>query len=524
MHLIDIIRNPDILQVQAGEEFVEIKMDGKGEWNFKDVQIEIQNLNNQLNIYLFADGTPVKRVIMKWKGKIETDSRILGDHWERGYGDLEWRGIVPDRIMPWYFITTKNSTTCCYGVKTAPKAICFWQIDGNYITLCMDVRCGGYGVNLNGRRLNAATIISYKGKEEESTFITSKKFCSQLCDKPRLPSIPVYGGNNWYYAYGKSSHKEITEDSKFISELAISNNNRPFMVIDDGWQKSHCGDYNGGPWNAGNDKFNDMQKLALQMKEIGTKPGIWMRPLFTNDKAYESMTMPNKRFMENINGMFMDPSEPEVLSKISEDIKNIVSWGYDLIKHDFSTFDILGRWGIRMGDQITCDGWSFKNTSKTTAEIILELYNTIRRAAGDTLVIGCNTISHLSAGIFEIQRTGDDTSGKEWERTRKMGINTLAFRMMQNETFYACDADCAGITRDIPWSLNKQWLDLLAKSGTPLFISADPKAMGSEQKKAIKEAFDIAAKVNTSAEPLDWTWTTCPQKWLINGTVNEFDW
>ena len=60
-------------------------------------------------------------------------------------------------------------------------------------------------------------------------------------------------------------------------------------------------------------------------------------------------------------------------------------------------------------------------------------------AAGDMLIIGCNTISHLSAGIVHIYRTGDDTSGKEWDRTRKMGVNTLAFRLAQNEAFYMCD-------------------------------------------------------------------------------------
>ena len=29
----------------------------------------------------------------------------------------------------------------------------------------------------------------------------------------------------------------------------------------------------------------------------------------------------------------------------------------------------------------------------------------------------------------------------------------------------------------VGWSLNRQWLDLLARSGTPLFVSADPDAI-----------------------------------------------
>jgi alpha-galactosidase len=267
-----------------------------------------------------------------------------------------------------------------------------------------------------------------------------------------------------------------------------------------------------------------MQKLAMQMKELGTKPGIWMRPLLSNEKLNEAWLLSKDKFSDKFYGDIMDPSVPEVLNKIDEDIKNIISWGYDVIKHDFSTFDIFGRWGMQMNSELTNDHWSFKDTSKTSAEVISELYNTIRKAAGKTLIIGCNTVSHLSAGIFEIQRTGDDTSGREWERTRKMGINTLAFRMPQHETFYACDADCVGITKDIPWDLNKQWLELLSMSGTPLFVSADQKAVGQEQRKALQKAFQLAAQATTAAEPLDWLDTTCPKKWLIDGNIEDFSW
>ena len=116
-------------------------------------------------------------------------------------------------------------------------------------------------------------------------------------------------------------------------------------------------------------------------------------------------------------------------------------------------------------------------------------------------LIGCNTFSHLSAGIFELNRIGDDTSGNEWSRTLKMGVNTLGFRLPQHNTFYAADGDCVGLTTRIPWEKNKQWLRLLAESSAPLFISAQPEALGEEQKQYIREAFKAAAKVQPLAEP-----------------------
>ena len=157
---------------------------------------------------------------------------------------------------------------------------------------------------------------------------------------------------------------------------------------------------------------------------------------------------------------------------------------------------------------------AFFRRSKTNAEILLDFYTAIRKTAGDApLILGCNTVGHLTAGLFELQRTGDDTSGQNWERTRRMGVNTLAFRLPQHNTFFALDADCVGITRDIPWERNREWLDLIARSGTALFISPAPEAIGDEQKAAIKEAFAIASSGASSGRALDWLSDTVPQDW-----------
>ena len=124
-------------------------------------------------------------------------------------------------------------------------------------------------------------------------------------------------------------------------------------------------------------------------------------------------------------------------------------------------------------------------------------------------------MSHLSAGIFELNRIGDDTSGKDWDRTRKMGVNTLAFRMVQHKTFYEADGDCVGLTKDVPWDKNKQWMELLAKSSAPLFISAQPEVVGEEQKKFIRESFQEASKPQPIAEPLDWLTNPLPSRWRL---------
>jgi alpha-galactosidase len=178
-----------------------------------------------------------------------------------------------------------------------------------------------------------------------------------------------------------------------------------------------------------------------------------------------------------------------------------------------------------MADTLTRDGWTFAGgPARTTAEVIADFYQAIRTAAGDALVIGCNTMSHLSAGVFEICRVGDDTSGREWARTRKMGVNTLAFRGAQHGAFYVVDPDCVGVTSAIPWAQNRQWLDLLARSGTMLFVSIAPDALNDDQRRDLRAALALAARPQPLAEPLDWQQSSWPRRWKLMGSDVTFDW
>jgi alpha-galactosidase len=303
------------------------------------------------------------------------------------------------------------------------------------------VRNGGTGVRLGDRVLDVATIVAIEGERGESAFNCARRLCRAMCEAPKKTGR-VFGVNNWYYAYGVSSEVEILRDTERVATWSPTAGPLPFSVIDDGWQialtssASDC--CSGGPWRYSNARFPEMPGLARRIREMGIRPGIWMRPLRTQERVPESWLLARERFGRPI-GAFgtLDPTVPEVLARVTADVRGLVEWGYELIKHDFTTNDLLGRWGFRMGATITDDGWHFANRSKTTAEVILELYRAIRAGAGDAVVMGCNTVGHLAAGLFEVQRIGDDTSGKDWDRTRRMGVNSLTFRLPQHETFFA---------------------------------------------------------------------------------------
>ncbi|WP_217594723.1 hypothetical protein [Cohnella sp. GbtcB17] len=515
----DRLAEPSAVFARTESEWVRLLPTRAGTWEGSGIKVDFRHGEAAVGVVLEAPGEAIMSVKVRWNQRSDKPLRILGDAWERAYGDLEWRGLVPERAMPWYFLADDGTRTAGCGVKTGASAFCCWQADIDGVTFTADVASGSEGVLLGARSLTIAEFVAQRGREGETPFAFARRFCRMLCASPRLPKQPVYGGNNWYYAYGNSSHEEILADSRFISLLASHPANRPYMVIDDGWQlASGGGACNGGPWT-GNDRFPDMARLAGEMKAIGVKPGLWCRPLLTAENVPAEWI----RYEAN-GGRVLDPTVPEVLSYIGEAVGAMRAWGFELLKHDFTTYDLLGQWGFTMKSRPSAASPRFRDRSRTTAEIVLALYRTIAEASGEADIIGCNTIGHLAAGLFEIQRTGDDTSGKWWERTRYMGINTLAFRMPQHDTFFSHDADCIGLTPDVPWQQNRHWLRLLALSGTPLFVSARPSAVAPEQAAALRKAFDQAAVAREPAEPLDWQSTTCPSRWLLDGEETVFDW
>ena len=104
-----------------------------------------------------------------------------------------------------------------------------------------------------------------------------------------------------------------------------------------------------------------------------------------------------------------------------------------------------------------------------------------------------------------------------------MGVNTLAFRLAQNEIFYMCDADCVGILKNkIPWEKNSQWLHLLSYSNTPLFVSCTDK-ISDEQKRDIAKAYRTF-NLKHEITPIDIYETKTPETWLIDGKIQNYSW
>jgi alpha-galactosidase len=510
---LDLLRVPDGVTAYASFERTlpanRNPLEATGaQWHGGQVVVESTVQQDALVLTLAAPSTKIAAVHVRWQAQVTPGLRALGDAWERSYGDLGWRNLIPERVMPWYFATHDGVMCHGYGVKTDAAALCFWQLDSEGVSLWLNVTNGGDGVELGQRKLTMATVVSRRGVDGENAQDAVAGLCRRMCARVSRPIVPIYGANDWDYSYGRSTAETIVRDTEFIVGLSPSGGARPFSVVDGGWSN-------------GTAAWPDMGKLAHEIKQRTARPGIWIRPLEAPHDAARGLLLPDARFGEKqgrARELAYDPTLPEAQEKIRGKVREAAGWGYEMVKHDFSTYDLLGQWGFEMGPQPALPGWSLHDRSRTNAEVIAELYALLRETAGERILLdGCNTVGHLGQGIFDLQRTGDDTSGRQWERTRRMGVNALAFRLPQHGTFYTLDADLVGITDEVPWEFNRQWLEVLAQSGTATIVSAGPPARGPEQRATLREAFAIVAAGGAGARPLDWLEISTPERWQASG-------
>lgn len=502
---IDLIREPDSVKVYATLSRPIVLRRSATHWSAGGVELSIEQENRALKIHVLDAAERLTHIHLRWEVPVAQNLCFLGDQWERSYGDLGWRSMTPERVMPWYFSIYDGKSIHGYGVETGAGAFCFWQVYPAGVSLWLDISNGGAGVDLAGRQLHAATVVTRKGEPGEDPLSALGIFCGMMCKKPRPMPETIYGTNDWYYAYGENSAEAILQDARLASELRPQHGPSPFTVVDGGWED--------------NVKFPDMQQLAGAIRRQGVRPGIWVRLLKASQQTNAALLMPDTR----INGDRVptyDPTIPEALEAVLQKLAQLKAWGYEFVKHDFSTYDLLGRWGNSMGACPTLPGWSFHDKTKTNAEIVSSLYQKSRGALGEEIIIlGCNTIGHLGAGIFDLQRVGDDTGLKSnngdqlGERIRRMGVNSLSFRLPQHRHFFLVDGDCVPVVGILPWQQSRQWLEFVASSGTALFVSVEQQILGSEQKRALADAFSIAASEPSLTTPTDWFQSTTPTHW-----------
>ncbi len=450
---------------------------------------------------------------------VAADWKVLARTGEGIRAGCAWLPVGEGKTVPWYVLLHDGKKTYGLGVKVQPRAMCAWRVAPGKVELLLDVRAGGQPLELGGRTLEACEVVRCESAQGESAYATGRRLCAMMCPRPRLLKEPMIGFNDWYAAYGRNTATNFLADAAFVVSLCKGAAVRPYVVMDDGWQKFSppeierlTGSFGSGygPWEEASRSFGmDMKTFCAKIAALGARPGLWYRPLC-------------------VEGKLCDPSDPAVLARIRADILRFRAWGFRFVKIDYLTYDWCEHFkGFDADGRLVRDNRRWKDTRHTTAEIIANLYRTMRDAAGDDMVIlGCNAVNHLCAGLFEASRVGPDTSGKNWEQTKRNGVGAVAFKGIENGTFFAADPDCAGLASAgaIPWEKNRLWIDLLSRSGMPFFISWRRTLADADVRETLSAAFRRAALSRPTAEAQDWLETSIPRRWLTDDGVRLYDW
>lgn len=504
---------PDLVRVQLDDEWINAD---RG-----PVRVSCVWVGEGLAVDIYAGAASgVSRVHLRWRRELPDDTVLLPDAWERSYGELSWQPARPEQLHPWMLVVhSPTSGSWGAGVDVQASSFAGWTIDADGVSLWLDVRAGADPVALGDRRLRAAVVRWVSG---EGAFETQCALADAVCPAP-LEVGPLVGANNWYYAYGQGFGLDaVLRDARMISDLAGDHPVRPYAVVDDGWSVDGIADgrgASGGPWAVGRGDFADMASVAGSIVAEGARPGLWFRPLLWRE--------PHRAALRGWDGGWaLDPSHPATVEMVSDSVERFTDWGFQLVKHDFSTYETLGRWGFQMGPRPAAADVHVADRSRTTAEVLVDLYRAISEAAGDTVVLGCNVVGHLAAGLVHAQRIGDDTSGRLVDRTRRMGVNALAFRLAQHRRLFTIDADCVASTPETDWGIHRQVLDLVARSGTALFVSVDPATRSDGVDADLAAALRIALDggVPGGVEPLDWMRTSTPTVWRCGDEVRQYGW
>ncbi len=520
--MITLLRQPDA--VYGATEKTPFRFEEK---LINEVNYSYDVSQKSAKITVFPSGAPVKYLKLRFNGDLRKVDRVYGDQWERAglKSYIEWRSVMASRVLPWFCYVMAGDETSCFGVKTGANCFAFFQVDTDGITLFLNLCCGNEGTELT-EPIIACEVVEMHAERGADAYKTAAKFAKFLCDDPVLPKTPIFGVNNWYWAYGNISLDSVLSETNYLMEMTSGCKNAPYMIIDDGWQKHRIpgpGNYIGGEWEP-NDKFGDMRKLVDAVHAKGAKAGIWFRPLLTRGDVPKEAIL-----CEECGGIVLDPSHPFTLEKAFCDAKKLSDWGFDLIKHDFTTGDAVTGQKTLTSEQhdyaLTTENRRYFDKKKTTAVILKDLYKAIQKGAGEKEVIACNAVGHLSAGIHSLYRIGNDTSGRSFEWTRRDGINSV-MRLPLNNALYNADPDCAAFTDMVRSDVNLDFLEMCAITGMTTLASVTPGILKPDEMRRINEIFRLADAETGNFGIKDYEKNANPETFVSpdGKTEKRYDW
>jgi len=130
------VPDPDLIRVQ---------LDPQGPWAVPArtaVGVSCLRDGDGLAVVVEAGGA-VSRIHLRWRRQLPPDATILGDAWERTYGDVAWQAIRAEQLYPWMVVVhSPTAGSWGAGVDVRTGSFAGWSVDPAGVSLWLDLRAG----------------------------------------------------------------------------------------------------------------------------------------------------------------------------------------------------------------------------------------------------------------------------------------------------------------------------------------------------------------------------------------------
>lgn len=348
-----------------------------------------------------------------------------------------------------------------------------------------DTRSGDKGVLLDpGASLEAdgvALAVGHDGYEAAERFADAVRDANGA----RLRVRRTTGWGDWYWYYGSNSEETVLGNVSAI-DARLQGCGIEYIQVDAGWQKVReyvtlpeldmtCTTAAGAPWEP-NDFFkHGMKALADEIRRRGYKPGLWIRPFKLSEQA-EEFKKPEAWVLAPAVGHPLDAggsvdiSQPEARDWVGSLFERVArEWGYDFIKFDFPTHDLLSVSTFSLPRGVL-PSLLIRNERETSAQAFRYALETMRERAGqDTFLLACNCFLGPAVGLVDGFRISDDILHSRWSRNRRM-LRACAERYYMDGRLWQNDPDVLHVRDSIPTSQALLWASYLGLAGTMVLL------------------------------------------------------
>jgi len=267
-----------------------------------------------------------------------------------------------------------------------------------------------------GSRIVSETLMLGFFDEQTDPLAAWADACGKAMNA-RVPEQKPIGWCSWYHYFRDISEPEMHKNLDRISALK---DELPIRVVqlDDGYQRAL------GDWLEVNEKFpSGLQDLAHRIQDAGFVPGIWTAPFScmrnsTIWREHPEWILRDERgkpvsagFNLFWRGRYygLDTTNPEVLEHIEFQMGRLAEWGFRFFKIDFVFSACLNA---RRHDP-----------TSTRAQALRRGLEAVRRAIGESFLLGCGCPIMPAVGIIDCMRIGCDVAPRWDYKPARMLMN-----------------------------------------------------------------------------------------------------